>query len=133
MWRSPGVTRVCKEEEASVSAEENKVLVRRLLEAEDKGDLDALDELLAPDFVDHNPLPGQAPGREGYMQGVAQDHDALSIALTTVDYQATDGDMVITRYTTRTVHDRGRISEWGQPVRSVRRRVSSYTTSPEAG
>jgi len=90
-----------------VSAEENKVLVRRLLEAEDKGDLDALDELLAPDFVDHNPLPGQAPGREGYMQGVAQDHDALSIALTTVDYQATDGDMVITRYTTRTVHDRG--------------------------
>jgi serine phosphatase RsbU (regulator of sigma subunit)/ketosteroid isomerase-like protein len=103
----PGQTRVGKEEEASVSAEENKALVRYLLEAEDKGDLDALDELLAPDFVDHNPLPGQEPGREGYMQGVAQDHDALSIALTTVDYQATDGDMVITRYTTRTVHDRG--------------------------
>jgi ketosteroid isomerase-like protein len=96
-----------QEEEASVSAEENKALMRRLLEAEDKGDLDALDELLAPDFVDHNPLPGQEPGREGYIQGVAQDHAALSIALTTVDYQATDGDMVITRFTTRTIHDRG--------------------------
>jgi ketosteroid isomerase-like protein len=58
-----------QEEEASVSAEENRALVRRLLEAEDKGDLDALDELLAPDFVDHNPLPGQEPGREGYIQG----------------------------------------------------------------
>src|SRR5215213_1091854 len=107
MWRSPGVTRVCKEEEASVSAEENKVLVRRLLEAEDKGDLDALDELLAPDFVDHNPLPGQDPGREGYMRGVAEDHVAISNARTTFEYQTTDGDMVITRFTTRTVHDRG--------------------------
>ncbi|MDQ3862867.1 MAG: ester cyclase, partial [Actinomycetota bacterium] len=91
-----------------MSAEENKAIVRRLLEAEDRGDLDALEELLAPDFVDHNPLPGQDPGRGGYMQGIAQDHSALSIAHTTVDYQATDGDMVITRYTTRTVHDRGK-------------------------
>jgi ketosteroid isomerase-like protein len=64
-----------------VSAEEkNKALVRRFVQAQDEGDLDALDELLAPDFVDHNPLPGQEPGREGYIQGVAQDHAALSIA-----------------------------------------------------
>jgi ketosteroid isomerase-like protein len=36
------------EEEAPVSAEEkNKALVRRLLEAHAKGDLDALEEMLA--------------------------------------------------------------------------------------
>jgi serine phosphatase RsbU (regulator of sigma subunit)/ketosteroid isomerase-like protein len=89
------------------SAEENKALVRRFIEAQDKGDLEALDELLAPDFVDHNLLPGQEPGREGFMQGVAEDHAALSYIRNTIEYQATDSDMVITRFTTRTKHDRG--------------------------
>ena len=91
-----------------MSAEEkNKILVRRYVQALHEGDLDALDELLAPDFVDHTPLPGQDPGREGYIQGVAEDHAALSNARTTFEYQTTDGDMVITRFTTRAVHDRG--------------------------
>jgi ketosteroid isomerase-like protein len=90
------------------SAEENKALVRRFLEAQDKGDLKTLDELLAPHFVDHNLLPGQEPGREGFMQGIAENHAALSDIRTTIEYQATDGDdMVITRLTRRTRHDRG--------------------------
>ena len=67
-----------------------------------------LDELLAPDFVDHNLLPGQKPGREGFMQGVAEDHAASTFIDHTIDFQATDGDdMVITRYTIRVRHDRG--------------------------
>jgi serine phosphatase RsbU (regulator of sigma subunit) len=90
-----------------MSAEENTALVRRLVEAQDKGDLETLDELLAPDFVDHNLLPGQEPGRVGFMQGVAEDHAALSFIRNTIEYQATDGDMVITRMRTRTMHDRG--------------------------
>jgi serine phosphatase RsbU (regulator of sigma subunit)/ketosteroid isomerase-like protein len=95
------------EEGAPVSAEENKALVRRLVEAQDKGDLGTLDELLAPDFVDHNLLPGQDPGRDGFLQGVAEDQAALSFIRNTIEYQATDGDMVITRMRTRTMHDRG--------------------------
>ena len=90
-----------------MSAEENKALVRRLVEAQDKGDLGTLDELLAPDFVDHNLLPGQDPGRDGFLQGVAEDQAALSFIRNTIEYQATDGDMVITRMRTRTMHDRG--------------------------
>jgi serine phosphatase RsbU (regulator of sigma subunit)/ketosteroid isomerase-like protein len=90
-----------------VSAEEKKALVRRFVEAQDKGDLETLDELLAPDFVDHGLLPGQDPGREGFMQGVAEDRAALSYIRNTIEYQATDDDMVITRFTTRTIHDRG--------------------------
>ena len=88
-------------------AEDKKALVRRFLEAEDKGDLETLDELLAPDFVDHNLLPGQDPGRDGFLQGVAEDHAALSFIRNAIEYQATDGDMVITRMRTRTMHDRG--------------------------
>jgi serine phosphatase RsbU (regulator of sigma subunit)/ketosteroid isomerase-like protein len=100
-------TRSLGEEEAPVSAEEKKALVRRFLEAQDKGDLETLDELLAPDFVDHNLLPGQDPGRDGFLQGVAEDHAALSFIRNTIEYQATDGDMVITRMRSHTMHDRG--------------------------
>jgi len=43
-------------------AEEDKALVRRFFEARVKTDLDALDKMLAPDFVSHTKLlPGQPP------------------------------------------------------------------------
>ncbi len=83
-------------------------LVRCYMEAQAKGDLETLDELLAPDFVDHSLLPGQTPGREGLLQGIAEDYAALSDRRTTIEYQAADGeDMVITRFTSRSIHDRG--------------------------
>jgi hypothetical protein len=64
-WRK---TRVGKRRRTSISAEENKALTRRFLEAQVNGDLDTLEELLAPDFVDYSLQPGQEPGREGFMQ-----------------------------------------------------------------
>jgi predicted ester cyclase len=91
-----------------MSAEHNMALARRFLEAFANGDLGTLDELLASDFVNHNPLPGQDPGREGYMRTAAEKHAAFSDIRHTIDYQATDGDdMVITRHTTHRIHDRG--------------------------
>jgi ketosteroid isomerase-like protein len=101
-------TRVGNEEEAPVWAEENKALVRRFLEAQATSDLEPLDELLAPDFVDHTLLPGQDPSRQGYLRAIAEGHAALSDIGTTIDYQATDGDdIVITRHTAHSIHDRG--------------------------
>jgi serine phosphatase RsbU (regulator of sigma subunit)/predicted ester cyclase len=91
----------------SPEAEENKALVRRFLEAQANSDLETLDELLAPDFVNHSLLPGQDPSREGYMRTIAEDHTALSDIRTTIEYQATDGDMVITRHAPHGIHDRG--------------------------
>jgi serine phosphatase RsbU (regulator of sigma subunit)/ketosteroid isomerase-like protein len=93
---------------ASEAQEENKALVRRFIEAQSKSDLETLHELLAPDFVNHSLLPGQAPNREGYIQTIAEDHAGLSDIRTTIEYQATDGDdMVITRHTPHGIHDRG--------------------------
>src|SRR5215216_1642208 len=103
-------TQVGREEQAAVSweAEENKAIVRRFYEAQAKGDLDTVEELLAPDFVDHSLLPGQDPGREGYIRSTAEVNAAFSDIRFTFDYQATDGDeMVISRLTTRSVLDRG--------------------------
>jgi serine phosphatase RsbU (regulator of sigma subunit)/ketosteroid isomerase-like protein len=97
------------EEEAPVSSEEekNKVLVRRFWEAQANADLDTLDELLAPDFVDHGLLPGQEPGREGYKQQVAEQIAALSDVRFVIEDQLAKGDKVVTRITWRSVHDRG--------------------------
>jgi predicted ester cyclase len=37
-----------------------------------RGELDALDEVVAPHSVDHDPAPGQAPGPEGYKEMFAE-------------------------------------------------------------
>ena len=81
------------EEQAAVSSktEENKALARRFLEAFANGDLNTLDEILAPDFVNHSLLPGQDPGREGYIQMAAEKYAAFSDIRHIVEYQATDG------------------------------------------
>jgi serine phosphatase RsbU (regulator of sigma subunit)/predicted ester cyclase len=107
----------------SSEAEENKTLVRRVLEAHAKADLDALEEMLAPDFVDHSLLPGQIPGREGFIQSAAEQYAAFSDIRYIIEYQATDGDMVISRITMRAIHDRGTLfgvaptgKEWATPL-----------------
>jgi predicted ester cyclase len=50
-----------------MSAEENKALVRRFYEEIDKGNLAAMDELVAENYIDHSPppFPGLSPGRAG--------------------------------------------------------------------
>jgi len=89
-----------------LSAEANKALVRSFYEAQAEGDLDALKKLLAPNFVDHSVLPGQAPNRESYIRGVVEDQAAFSDIRHIIEDQAADGDKVISRVTTRGTHDR---------------------------
>jgi ketosteroid isomerase-like protein len=61
------------------SAEENMALARRFTEARVKGDLDALDEMMALNFVNHDKIvPGQEPDRDDYLRGIAAFHAALS-------------------------------------------------------
>jgi len=91
-----------------VSAEEkNKALVRRFLEAHaGKADLDALDQMLAPDFVSHHKrLPGQQPGREGYKWATAQYSAAFSNSRLLVEEQVAEGDTVVSRFIVHATHD----------------------------
>jgi serine phosphatase RsbU (regulator of sigma subunit)/ketosteroid isomerase-like protein len=88
------------------SAEENKALVRGFFEAQAEGDLDALDELLAPDFADRSVHPGQKPDRESYKQGVAEDWETLSDLRYIIEDQLAAGDKVVSRVTARLTHDR---------------------------
>ena len=62
-----------------MSAEENKALVRRFFEARVKTDLNAVDKMVAPDFVSHTRMvPGQQPGREGLKQVITKLSGAVS-------------------------------------------------------
>jgi serine phosphatase RsbU (regulator of sigma subunit)/predicted ester cyclase len=104
-WRK---TRVGKEER-SISVDENKALVRRFLEAHAKGDLDTLEDMLAPDFVDHNLIPGQEPGRDGYLRSFTEYHAAYSDTRYVIEKQVAEGDEVVTTFAVSATHDRG---EW---------------------
>jgi serine phosphatase RsbU (regulator of sigma subunit)/predicted ester cyclase len=93
----------------SSEEEKNKALVRRFLEAHAKGDLGAMEEMLAPDFVDHNLIPGEAPGREGYLESTAEYHAAYSDNRYVIEKQLAEGDEVVTTFAASATHDRG---EW---------------------
>ena len=87
-------------EQISVSGEENKAIVRRLLEETmARGNLDVIDELVAPDFVDRSLMPGQGPTREDFKRSVAEIHELYSITSFTIEEQIAEGDTVVTKYT----------------------------------
>src|SRR5918995_7026299 len=104
------------------AAEENKALVGRFLEAHAKGDLDALKEMLAPDFVNHSLLPGQEPGLEGYLQSFTQYHAAFSDTRYVIQKQVAESDEVMTIFTVSSTHDRGAwqgLAPGGQEFRAL--------------
>ena len=90
-------------------SQHNKDLVRRLIKEVENGNVDVIDELLAPDFVDHDLLPDQEPDRESYKRGLAKDRAAFSNLSITVEDQIAEGDKVVTRLTWRGTHDKGKI------------------------
>jgi serine phosphatase RsbU (regulator of sigma subunit) len=98
------------EEDAALSEtqeERNKVLVRRFLEAQAKGDLDAVKEMMAPHFVDHHPRNQGPDHREGYLRVVAEEQGAFSDIRYIIEDQIAEDDKVMTRWTGSGLHDRG--------------------------
>ena len=93
----------------SETQEKNKALVRRFLEAQAKGSLNVIDEVLTPHFVDHDRLPGQAPDREGYKRAIAEYHAAFSNVRFLIEDQVAEGEKVVTRFIVRATHDLGEL------------------------
>jgi serine phosphatase RsbU (regulator of sigma subunit)/predicted ester cyclase len=88
-----------------MSTEENKALVRRFIHAQWEKDLAALEEMMAPDFIDHSVLPGQGTTREDYLQDVAEDQAASSDAQLSIEDQIAEDDKVMSRLAIRGSHD----------------------------
>jgi steroid delta-isomerase-like uncharacterized protein len=87
-----------KSKEVSVSAETNKTVVRRLVhEAQSKGDLAVVDELVAEDFIDHTPFPGVPPTRAGVRMLFGYLRTAFPDLQVKIHEQIADDDKVVTR------------------------------------
>ncbi|HEY6712735.1 MAG TPA: SpoIIE family protein phosphatase [Rubrobacter sp.] len=107
-----------------MSAEQNMALARRFMEARVDGDLEALDEILPPDFISHTKLlPEEEPGREGVIWAAAQVAGAISNASVLVEDQVAANDKVVTRFTVHSTHDRGEIMGLAPSGREMTNRV----------
>ena len=90
-----------------MSAEEDKALARRVIEEMfNKGNLDVADELLAPEYVDHDPaMPEDVRGPEGFKEYVRAYRSAFSDLHIRIEDQIAEGDKVVTRWTGTGTHD----------------------------
>lgn len=77
--------------------EHNKELVRRFIAGLNEGNLDVFDELLAPDFVDHTPLPGVSPTREGWKSAFPTERAAFPDLHFHIEDEIAEGDRVVVR------------------------------------
>jgi predicted ester cyclase len=98
------ITGASHAEEAAVSAEENKLLVRRIVEGTiNERNLATVDELASPDYVFHdaaNPIHGP----EAFKQVAGAFLTAFPDLRLTIDDQIAEGDQVLTRFGMRGTH-----------------------------
>ena len=88
-----------------MSAEDNKAAVQHMgEEAFNKGNLEVLDELVAQDVVDHDPAPGQPPGREGIKQFVSELRTAFPDLQIAIENMVAEGEYVAFNYTINGTH-----------------------------
>jgi predicted ester cyclase len=85
-----------------MATEENKALVRRWFAETDRGNDGIVDELCAPDYVDHSPpLPGMGSGSAAVRQANAALRAAFPDTVHTIEDQIAEGDQVVTRLRAR--------------------------------
>jgi steroid delta-isomerase-like uncharacterized protein len=78
------------------STDENKALIRRFYQEIDAGNIDAMDDLVAEDYINHDPpFPGLASGREGLKQVFKMFWDATP-GRHEIEDQIAEGDKVVT-------------------------------------
>ena len=88
-----------------MSTEENKAIELRFFEeVVNKGNLAAIDELFADNFVQRDATPGTADDREGTKQFFAVAHSAFPDFHSTLEDMFAEGDKVVQRFTARGTH-----------------------------
>jgi predicted ester cyclase len=98
--------------ETRMSAEDNKAIVRRMYEEVfNQGNVALVDELIAPNMVDHFDLPSNVPlpaelqfHPEEFKHFVSQWRTTFPDFQYTIELQVAEGDLVVTRATGRGTH-----------------------------
>jgi steroid delta-isomerase-like uncharacterized protein len=92
--------------EEAVPAEDNKALLRRFVdEVQSAGNIDLIDEICSPEFVNHSPPPGIPADREGIKIVTAMFRGAFPDSYFTVEDMLAEGDKVATRKTFHGTHE----------------------------
>jgi steroid delta-isomerase-like uncharacterized protein len=87
------------------STEQNKAIAMRYSrEIFSKGKLDLAEELIAEGYVNHNPIPGQVPGREGIKKSIAYLRSVFPDLEETIEDMIAEGDRVMLRTIRRGTH-----------------------------
>lgn len=96
----------------------NVGVYRQVFDAVNRGDEAALDALLTEDVLDHNPIPGQAPGIPGFRQWMRYVRAAFPDVHVAVEDTMSQGDRVAGRVTWRGTHQGplAGIAGTGRPV-----------------
>ncbi|NUT56679.1 MAG: ester cyclase [Thermoleophilia bacterium] len=88
-----------------MSAETKGIARRFLEEAFNRGNLDVVDELVAPEFVNHDAaLPEPVVGIEATKASIRGYRDAFPDMRMTVELQVAEGEEVVTQWTARGTH-----------------------------
>ncbi len=81
-----------------MSAEENKAIVRRALQAMATGDLTTMAQITAPNWVNHDPSLPPMQGLEGAKQLVTLFHSAFPDLHVEIEDMLAEGDKVACRF-----------------------------------
>lgn len=85
--------------------QDNIAATKRLGEAINSGDLEALREVMAPNVVDHDPAPGQGPGPDGFIGFFTTFRTAFPDLAVAVEHMVADESNVAIAYTVTGTHD----------------------------
>jgi steroid delta-isomerase-like uncharacterized protein len=87
-----------------MSLEQKKAVITRLVEFINTGQTVLADEVVAPDYLDRDPFPGQQPGREGLKDVILMTRTAFPDLEWVTEDMVAEGDMVASRFTWRGTH-----------------------------
>src|SRR5215203_3984231 len=103
----------------------NKAIMRRFWDVWEQGNIDLLDELLSPDYINHNlAAPDLPTGPEGVKAVVSMFRSAMPDPKVVVEDMIADGDKVATRYALEGTHE-GQL--FGVPPTGKRLSIKSMT------
>ena len=80
-----------------------RTIYLRVIVAVEEGDFETLGDLLADDLIDHNPIPGQLPGRDGFKQWIASAQQTFLDLSATVEDTVVENDRLAGRVTFRAI------------------------------
>ncbi|HEY9001166.1 MAG TPA: ester cyclase [Mucilaginibacter sp.] len=118
-----------------MSPEENKKIIGHFIdEVINRKNLNAADDIVAEDFIEHVPFPGQQPGREGLKFVLNAMFTGFPDMNWTVNEQIAEGEKVVTRFTWTGTHKgefmgipptQKRVEVWGIVIDVVKDNIFS--------